>query len=331
MWVERSPEVSPAPASGADGGAAPLFVVINPGSGAHDAVQTREVLSRVFDEARRPAWFADLASPSRVAWACGEAAAKAQKAGGILVAAGGDGTLNAAAQAAMAHGCPLGVIPQGTFNLMARDNGIPEDTEAAARALLRASPRPVQAGVVNGQLFLVNASVGLYPQLLQDRESFNARFGRQRWGALVSGLVTLFKWRRQLVLDIVLDGRHTTLVTPTLFVANNRLQMERLGIEEQVAAQVGENRLAGVAPRPIGSWAMLGLVLHGALGRLGEADNVQSFSFHRLDVKLRRRMRSVKVSTDGEVRAMAPPLCFMVSPQPLMLMAPAAGEEAARE
>jgi predicted polyphosphate/ATP-dependent NAD kinase len=57
--------------------------------------------------------------------------------GAILVAAGGDGTLNTVAHAAVEHGCVFGVLPQGTFNYFGRTHGIPEDLADAERALLR--------------------------------------------------------------------------------------------------------------------------------------------------------------------------------------------------
>jgi diacylglycerol kinase family enzyme len=309
---------------------APLFVVINTGSGAHDAARTQQLLSGIFQQAGREAQFAQVTKAAAVVRACDEAARQAAHHGGVLVAAGGDGTINTAAQAAIAHGCPLGVIPQGTFNFLARDHGIPLDAEAAARALLEARPTAVQVGDLNGTVFLVNASLGLYPQLLQDREAFKTRLGRRRWVALLAGLATLFQWRRQLSLVVELEGNTTLLTTPTLFVGNNRLQVERVGIDDEVTGRMGRGRLAGVALRPIGTWAMLGLVLRGALGRLGEADQVVSFSFHTLDVTV-LGMRRVKVATDGEVKRMAPPLRFSVGPQPLRLMLPAPEARAPRE
>ncbi|HSV34554.1 MAG TPA: diacylglycerol kinase family protein [Ramlibacter sp.] len=330
MWVEDiSPAAAP-PQPPAARGAPRLFVVANPGSGANDSAQTRQMLERVFREAGRPAAFADVSSPAMLARAFALAAAQAREEGGVLVGVGGDGTINTAAQAALAHRCPLGVIPQGTFNLLARDQGIPVHAETAARALLGASPRPMQVGFINGQVFHLNASLGLYPQLLQDREAFNAQFGRHPWVAAISALVTLFQWRRQLVLDVELDGHRTALTTPMLFVANNRLQLERIGLDEDITANLGAGRLVGLASRPIGGWAMLGLLLRGALGRLGEAGQVRSFSFQRLEVRVRGRRR-VKVSTDGEVRVMIPPLSFSVAPQPLMLMVPAEADRAPRE
>lgn len=298
-----------------------LSVVINPGSGEHDAQRIRDLLARVFEEAGRRYEFVAVDSPAALQEASHKAAARAAQSGGVLVAVGGDGTISTVAGAAWRAGCALGIIPQGTFNLFGRGHGIAQDPETAARALVRGRIENVQAGEVNGRLFLVNASLGLYPQLLQDREAFKSQLGRHRWVAMLSGLVTLFVWRRQLTLEIELDGEQTVLVTPTLFVGNNRLQLERIGIEPAVAGRVGEGRLAAIATRPIGTWRMLLLVLRGAIGRLGEAEQVHSFAFRSLTVRV-PGMRRLKVATDGEVGVITPPLRFAVSATPLQLVLP---------
>jgi diacylglycerol kinase family enzyme len=318
MFAERTDTASNA---GASAGGPELFVVINPGSGEHDATQTRETLTRVFEAEGRRFQFVRIDKPAFLADASNQAAATVKRCNGILVAVGGDGTINTVAQAAWREACTLGVLPQGTFNLFARNHGIAQDLETAARALLHAEPGPVQVGEVNGRLFLVNASVGLYPQVLQDREYYKKQLGRHRWVAVISGLITLFEWRRQLALEIGLDGESARVTTPTLFIGNNRLQFDRIGIEPEVAEKVGQGRLGGVIAKPIGNWALLGLVLRGAFGRLGEAEQVQSFAFRTLDVRV-IGMRKMKVAVDGEVGVMRPPLRFAVAQQPLTLMLP---------
>lgn len=327
MWVEPSP-CTGTPAPGTSNGT--FFVLANPGSGEHDARETTELLSAVFEEAGRVVEFVPVGSAGELASACAQAAARAAETGGVLVAVGGDGTINTVAQAALAQGCPMGVIPQGTFNLFARNHGIPQDAQAAARALVAAQAQPVQVGRLNDRLFLVNASLGLYPQLLQDRETFKDQLGRRRWVAMLAALVTLFEWRRQLALQIELEGERIAVRTPTLFVGNNRLQLERIGIGDELASRVGEGRLAAIVLQPIGTWAMLVLVLRGALGRLGEAGQVRSFAFRALTVRP-WSSRPVKVATDGEVRWMRPPLRFEMSPQPLLLMMPQPQDRAAIE
>lgn len=317
----RTDLLSTSPLPAGDRSAALLSVVINPGSGDNDTQQTRELLARVFAEAGRRYEFVPVASPRDLPEASRKAALDAAQSGGVLVAVGGDGTINTVAEAAWRAGCVLGIIPQGTFNYFGRSHGIAQEPQAAARALVRGQVQAVQVGEVNGRLFLVNASLGLYPQLLQDREAFKSQLGRHRWVAMLSGLVTLFEWRRQLTLEIELDGARTVLVTPTLFVGNNRLQLERIGIEPAVADRVGAGRLAAIATRPVGNWRMLVLVLRGAVGRLGEAEQVRSFAFRTLTVRA-RRVRKMKVAADGEVGVMTPPLRFSVSATPLQLLLP---------
>ena len=298
-----------------------LFIVINPGSGDQDAQERRNVLERVFGEAGRRFRFVELEGPWNLAEAAEAACSLAELNGGIVVAVGGDGTINTVAQAVWKRGCILGVLPQGTFNLFGREWGIAQDLETSARALLEARSQPVQVGQINHRLFLVNASLGLYPQLLQDREEFKRQFGRKRWVAVLAGLKTIFHWRRQLKLEIELDGRRTLVTTPTLFVGNNRLQLERVGMEPDVASKVGEGCLAALMAKPIGTWTMVWLMVRGVFGRLGDAEQVRSFAFRTLTVRM-PRMRRAKVAADGEVGAMTPPLVFQVAERPLFLMVP---------
>ncbi|MGQ0622265.1 MAG: diacylglycerol/lipid kinase family protein [Panacagrimonas sp.] len=298
----------------------PLFIVLNAGSGHNEASEVRDTLSRIFAEAGREHEFLMIEDASTLARTAALAVGKALSRRGVVVAAGGDGTINCVAQAVLGSGCPFGVLPQGTFNYFGRAHGIPQDTEAGARALLGAHLRPAQAGLVNDRVFLVNASLGLYPQLLEDREAFKQQFGRSRLVAMISGLRTLLRERRQLRLSIELEGETRTLRTPTLFVGNNPLQLERLGFAEAAALQRG--LLAAIAVRPIGVWPMLGLALRGALGSLGEAEQVSSVAFHKLTVWPHGQYR-IKVGTDGEIHQMRTPLVFRVAPQPLMLLVPA--------
>ena len=301
----------------------PLFVVLNAGSGKNDSDEQQRVMREVFNEAGRDVEFLMISKSAPIARVAADAVERALARSGVVVAAGGDGTINAVAAAVLDSGCPFGVLPQGTFNYFGRVNGIPQETRAAAQALVRAQVTPVQVGQINGRIFLVNASLGLYPQLLEDRETWKSQLGRSRVVAFLSGLVTLARHRRQLHLDVELAGRATTVRTPTLFVGNNQLQLERVGIEDSDATAVQRGELTAIAPKPIGSLALFGLLLRGVIGRLGDAENVNSFSFRRLTVRP-RGMRRIKVATDGEIVWMNSPLVFEVSPTALQLLVPRA-------
>lgn len=306
---------------------APFFVVINAASGHVEVDKVMACIGGILDEAGRRHMFLQVTDPSRLSAVADEAVTRAIEDKGVVVAAGGDGTLSAVAQAVHGRGPAYGVLPQGTFNYFGRVHGIPQELEQATRALLRAQPAPVQVGRINGRVFLVNASLGLYPQVLEDRETAKRQLGRNRWVAIYSGLRTLAGQVRQLSLEIEQGAQHRLLKTPTLFVGNNALQLQRIGISEAAALAAGH--LAGIVVRPTGFLPLLGLALRGALGNLGDADNVESFAFRRLLVRP-LGARRVKVALDGEILWMQTPLTFDV-PEPLLFMLPRADDRVAVE
>ncbi len=308
---------------------APLFIVFNVGSGHGDAAVARAAIEAAAAQAGCPFQVMVVEDPKQLGAIAREAVALARAARGVVVAAGGDGTINAVAQAALGSGCSFGVLPQGTFNYFSRTHGIPSDTTEAMQVLLHERVRPVQVGLLNDRVFLVNASLGLYPQLLEDREAYKQQYGRSRLVALGAGLITLMREHRQLRLRIEYRDEVRIVRTPTLFVGNNALQLLQIGIAEAHAIEAGE--LAGITLRPVGTLAMLWLMLRGAFGRLGEADNVHNFSFRRMTVKaaLPYGSRRVKVATDGEIAWLRMPLEFRVASELLRLIKPEVAPEVA--
>ncbi|MGZ8993837.1 MAG: diacylglycerol/lipid kinase family protein, partial [Burkholderiaceae bacterium] len=201
---------------------APLYIVLNAGSGHSDTDTVSDTIAEILNSAGRAHELLRVNDPQRLQEIATQAVAKAKQHEGIVVAAGGDGTLNAVAQVALRSGCRFGVIPQGTFNYFGRTHGISSDTAEATRALLSARVQPVQVGIVNGNVFLVNASLGLYPQLLEDREDQKQRHGRSRLVAAWAGVVTIFRDYQPMLIKLQHEGRTHELRTLTLFVGNNR-------------------------------------------------------------------------------------------------------------
>lgn len=308
--MPKPPEIDPA---------SPLLFVINGSSGASDAEMKRETIQSALDSAGRRGELV-FCKPAELDGAAKDMARKAIATRTALVAVGGDGTINAVAQAAHAAGCAMGVIPQGTFNYFARTHGIQSDPAEATRMLCMAQPTPVQVAAINDRVFLVNASVGLYPELLEDRETYKARFGRSRLVAFGAAFATLLRAQRKLRLHIELGASARDVRTLTLFVGNNRLQLEQVGV--QPTSHAPQGRITAVMLRPVGTLAMLRLMVHGAMGTLGEADSVERFDFNHMVVKpsLVHGRRSVKVAFDGEVTRMRAPLDFRVMQEPLYLM-----------
>ena len=318
------PEVDPA---------SPLQFVINAVAGSGDADTKREIIETALRAGGRRG---DLlfCSPAELVRVAQQAATRAVATRTAVVAVGGDGTLNTVAQAAHAVGCAMGVVPQGTFNYFARTHGIPADPAEAARLLLGWTPLPVQVAAVNDRVFLVNASLGLYPDLLEDREAYKARFGRSRWVAFMAACATLLRAQRRLRLHIETGGTVRDVQTLTLFVGNNRLQLQQFGAEPEdtLAGTPGNGSMAALMLRPIGTLSMMGLMLHGAMGRLGEAAGVEGFEFQHMVVRptLAPGRTEVVVAFDGEVARMRAPIDIRVLDKPLFLLQAPRTEGAAR-
>jgi diacylglycerol kinase family enzyme len=321
--MERPPPATPAPsAPGLDPRATLLFVV-NAGAGAVDLGAKRAVIESALADAGRRGELR-VCRPAELAAVAGDAATAAATRGSAVIAVGGDGSLNTVAQACHAAGCAMGVIPYGTFNYFARTHGVPTEPGAAARMLMQAEPRPVQVAAINERLFLVNASLGIYPELLQDREAFKARFGRSRWVAFLAACSTLLRAQRRLRLHIELGSTVREVQTLTLFVGNNRLQLRQFGAEpaDTLPGTPGHGSMAALMLRPIGTLSMIGLMLHGAMGRLREAAGVEGFEFHRMRVRPRLAPghREIVVAFDGEVARMRTPIDIRVLDRPRYLL-----------
>ncbi len=175
--------------------------------------------------------------------------------------------------------------------------------------------------MVNGNVFLVNASLGLYPQLLEDREHQKVRHGRSRWVAAWAGLATVFRNYQPMLIKLEHEGRKHELRTLTLFVGNNRLQLEQIGLDESVVVEDG--KLAAIVLPPVSTATLLGLAARGAMGKLGQARGVRHFAFSSITVApSSRAVNRVKIATDGEITWMRTPIEFSVAPEPLLLLKP---------
>ena len=297
-----------------------FYIVLNTGSGKHQGDEVQDSISKVLNAAGRQFKLLKVKGGDGLAAAAQQAVELAKANRGVVVAAGGDGTLNAVSNAVLGTGLPFAILPQGTFNYFGRTYGISQDTETATRCMLDAVIQPVQVGMLNDKVFLVNASLGLYPTLLEDRESYKQRYGRSRWVALWSAMVTLFRAHRQLSVQLDFEGKTRTLRTQTIVVGNNSLQLEHIGVHEEVELQ--RDHLVAMTAKPLSTLALYGLVARGLLSRMGEADNLISFGFKKMTVRLGPARKRIKVAMDGEIFWLRAPLEFRVPEEYLPLLVP---------
>ncbi|MFF8593676.1 bifunctional phosphatase PAP2/diacylglycerol kinase family protein [Streptomyces sp. NPDC015220] len=145
--------------------------------------------------------------PEDVPAALEEAAGRAR----VLGVCGGDGTVNTAAQVALRHGLPLAVLPGGTLNHFAYDLGV-EDARDLGRALERGDGVRVDVGRFGSGrkegIFLNTFSLGVYPELVRERERWTDRIGG--WPAGVLAALRVLRADRH-PLEAVFEGRRRPL------------------------------------------------------------------------------------------------------------------------
>jgi diacylglycerol kinase family enzyme len=236
----------------------------------------------------------------------------------IVIAGGGDGTINAVASELVGTGKRLGVLPLGTFNYFAREMGVPADVEAAFRTCFEGEARSVTVGEVNGRIFLNNASIGLYPVILAVREQTYRRWGRSRLVAYWSVLTALLRTRLNMQLTITSDGKRQNIRTPLLFVARNAMQLEEFQVPG--IRCVNEDGFSVYALRSIGKPGLLRIAWHTLAGRLEPHYDFEMVCTNAMRVESRRMLRTV--AFDGERVKMIAPLEFQVRPAALSLLVP---------
>ncbi|MEJ8837174.1 diacylglycerol/lipid kinase family protein [Ramlibacter sp. AN1133] len=256
------------------------------------------------------------------------AIARAQSEGTrLVVAGGGDGTQAAVAAALAGTGCAQGVLPMGTLNHFAKDLGIPLKLEDAVRTIARGRVLQVDVGEVNGRIFINNSSLGLYPEIVRERELQRLRLGKGKWRALASATLRATERPHGIAVRIESEDASEDQVrrTPFVFVGNNRYTMEGLDIGGRENLQRGE--LALYLGRRRGRLALLRLALSALFKRLDQAEDFEmvtgaAFVISTTDARIR-------VATDGEIAMLDTPLHYRIRPGALRVMVPAEAPGAA--
>jgi diacylglycerol kinase family enzyme len=237
---------------------------------------------------------------------------------GLVVAGGGDGTINAVASVLTGSGVPFGVLPLGTLNHFAKDLGIPLDLDEAVRVLAGGRPMKVDVGEVNGRIFLNNSGLGLYPDIVHDREKQQRRFGRGKWLAAFWASVSALRRYPFLSIRLVADGERLARRTPFVFIGNNEYTMQGLSIGERARLDGGKLSLY-VAQRP-GRLGLLRFALRALRGTLAQERDFDVLLTQEMEIETRRA--HLRVATDGEVTVMNTPLRYRVRPGALTVIVP---------
>lgn len=250
----------------------------------------------------------------------GSAVASALASGcNAVVAAGGDGTLNAVASQLVGHAVDFGVLPFGTLNHFAKDVGVALDPAEALQSIADGHTTRVDIGEVNGQYFLNNSSIGLYVDLVRDRDRQQMRLGRGKWPAFAWAFVGSLRRYPFTTVKLTLNGQARVHRTPFVFVGNNAYLTEGLQIGQR--AGLTDGALSVYVAERAGRWRLFCLGLRALSGRLRQAEDFRVFAAP--EVRIDSRHRQLRVAVDGELRRIETPLVYRTHPGALRVIVPA--------
>ena len=224
-----------------------------------------------------------------------------------IVIAGGDGTVNCAAGVAVESNIVLGVLPMGTFNHFAKDLGMPNDFSGAVRFLVEADVTAVDVGEVNGRVFVNNASIGVYPEMVGEREDIRRRRG---WGKLRAAPVAIVHTLRRLPVRrlrlTVDDSPPAEITTPLLFIGNGLFDEhgQRLGQRTSLS----DHRLGAYAIVTSSRWRLILNAFRARLGGVEAAPQMQRHAGETLVVDSDEAL--LEIALDGEPTDLRVPLRF---------------------
>lgn len=232
-----------------------------------------------------------------------------------IVVCGGDGSIASAAPAVIDSGLPLGIIPAGTANDLARTLAIPLDFAAAADLVVAGATRRIDVGTVNGHAFFNVASIGLSSELAQklDPET-KKRFGRLGYAvAALRVLATARRFRAR----IVEKGSGTRVRTYQIAVGNGRLYGGGNVVAEDAAIDDGRLDLYSLEMSSLWKAALMARAFR--TGTHGAWKEVRTARCVEFDVETEHPM---PVNTDGEI-VTATPAHFRVLAGAIAVFAPA--------
>lgn len=217
----------------------------------------------------------------------------------MVVLGGGDGTFNSAAPALIETGLPLGILPLGTGNDLARTLGIPLDLPGAVRVIADGRSHRIDLGDVNGRPFFNVASLGLSARL-----THNLTAGvKRRWGRLGYAIALFRALIRARSFSAEIRCGDTAQHVRTLQIAVGNGRHYGAGMTVEMDARIDDGTLNLYSLEFDHPWRLLLIYPAFRKGRHGVWKQVRTLKCETVEIRT-RRPRSV--NTDGEITTQTP-------------------------
>jgi YegS/Rv2252/BmrU family lipid kinase len=244
-----------------------------------------------------------------------EAASRAS----TVVAAGGDGTVSGVAAGIIGCRSALGIVPLGTLNHFAKDLHIPLNVHQAVETIAAGHLQRVDVGEVNDRIFVNNCSIGVYPDIVRERDEL--RNGHGKWLAMAIATFRVLRRYDGVTVRVDVCGRQQQWRTPFVFVGNNEYVIDGARLGTRATIEQG-TLFVYVAPRARARDLPL-LVAKALIGRARQSGAFEIVAARELTIDA-RRMKVIEVAVDGEIVKMTTPLVYRTRPESLQVVVPLA-------
>lgn len=232
-----------------------------------------------------------------------------------LVVCGGDGTVSSAAMAVMESGLPMGILPLGTANDLARTLGLPTDIAQAADVIAAGHTRRVDIGSVNGHGFFNVASVGLSTQLAEGLQPETKR----RWGRLSYAIAAMKVMSRARPFSALIREKGETFRVRSYQIAVGNGRHYGGGNIVASDAEIDDGFLDLYSLEFTNVWKLALMLRSFRNGRHGAWREVRTARCHQFDVITHKPL---PVNADGEIVTQTPAK-FLVHPGAIEVYVPA--------
>jgi len=233
----------------------------------------------------------------------------------LVIIGGGDGTLNAAIAPLLDAQVPLGILPLGTANDLARTLQVPTAVSAACEAIASGSVQRLDVGCANDRYFFNVASIGLSVKIA--RRLTGA--AKKRWGVLAYAVTAwqVLRQARPFAAEIVeADGTRTQVKTMQIAIGNGRHYGGGLTVTSDATIQ--DARLDLYSLEVERGWQVLGLLPALRFGDYTGSSQVRVLKLSEVEI---RTDKSRSINTDGEIAGRTP-AHFRVLPAALPAIVP---------
>ena len=242
----------------------------------------------------------------------------------VMIAGGGDGTISTAAAVAWKAGMPLGVLPAGTMNLVARTLKVPLDLDDALEALAGGEVMEADIASANGRAFVHQFAIGMQARMVRLRNSYTFKSRMQKIWATSRAAVGVILDPPVFKVSIDIDGKSETRKVSAIAVSNNHYGNDSLLYADSLTG----GRLGVYIAKPLSPAGMTRLSADILRRRFRDNENIDEIGALKVHLYFPKLYSKANAVIDGELVPLERDVTIRLHAGELKVLAPRVEKDA---